>query len=372
MNEREWAGVERLQRVERVLCVRLDTIGDVLMASPAIRACKGDGRHVTLLTSRSGRAIAQLVPEIDDVIAFDAPWVKNGEAFATSEAVRAMAAELRDRRFDAAVVFTSFSQSPLPAAMLCWLADIPLRLAHCRENPYQLLTDWVPEPERDLPTRHEVRRQLDLVAAVGWTTDDERLSLRIDPEDASTALAKLDEAGIDRSRSWVVVHPGATASSRRYPAELYARVVALLNDRGVQVVVTGSDDERDLADVVVSQSTEACSIAGCLSLGELAALLSSAPLLIANNTGPVHIAAAVGTAVVDVYALTNPQHTPWMTPSRVLTHDVPCANCMSSVCRTEHHACLRMIEPETVVEAALALLAERAAHGVVARHEMRV
>jgi ADP-heptose:LPS heptosyltransferase len=91
----------------------------------------------------------------------------------------------------------------------------------------------------------------------------------------------------------------------------------------------------------------------------MAALLSMAPLLIANNTGPVHMAAAFGTPVVDVYAATNPQHTPWMTPSRVLTHDVPCANCMSSVCLEGHHACLREITPREVVRAARKLLCER-------------
>ena len=99
-------------------------------------------------------------------------------------------------------------------------------------------------------------------------------------------------------------------------------------------------------------------LAGELSLGELAALLSFAPLLIANNTGPVHLAAAVGTPVVDLYALTNPQHTPWEVPSRVLFHDVPCKWCYKSVCPQGHHDCLRLVTPETVVAAANELMQE--------------
>jgi ADP-heptose:LPS heptosyltransferase len=83
-------------------------------------------------------------------------------------------------------------------------------------------------------------------------------------------------------------------------------------------------------------------------------------VLITNNTGPAHIAAAVGTPVVDVYALTNPQHTPWRVSSRVLSFDVPCKNCFKSVCPHGHNDCLRRIEPEAVARAAFELLDERA------------
>ncbi|MDQ5852190.1 MAG: glycosyltransferase family 9 protein, partial [Chloroflexota bacterium] len=100
------------------------------------------------------------------------------------------------------------------------------------------------------------------------------------------------------------------------------------------------------------------SLAGKLSLPELAALIEQAPLLLSNNTGPVHIAAAVGTPVVDLYALTNPQHIPWMVPQRVLFHDVPCKYCYKSVCPEGHHNCLRLVTPQSVVQAVRALLDE--------------
>ena len=82
-------------------------------------------------------------------------------------------------------------------------------------------------------------------------------------------------------------------------------------------------------------------------------------LLISNNTGPVHIAAAVGTPVVDLYALTNPQHTPWRVPNRVLFNDVPCKYCYRSICPMGHHACLRGVDADTVIDAALELWEER-------------
>src|SRR5690242_4176949 len=152
--------------VRDVLCVRLDTMGDVLMTGPAIRAARERAR-VTLLTSSSGAAVADLMPEVDETIVYDAPWVKrpggDSEAERPGARERQLIARLARRRFDAAVIFTVYSQSALPAALLCHLAGIPLRLAHCREKPYALLTDWVPEPEPERVLRHEVRRQLDLV-----------------------------------------------------------------------------------------------------------------------------------------------------------------------------------------------------------------
>lgn len=128
--------LDRWARARNILCVRLDSLGDVLMTTPAIRALReaGDGRRITLLTSPAGAEIAQLVPEIDETIALEAIWMKHTPGRVDSSAERLLIERLRAERFDAAVIFTVFSQNPLPAATICYLADIPLRLAHCREN----------------------------------------------------------------------------------------------------------------------------------------------------------------------------------------------------------------------------------------------
>jgi lipopolysaccharide heptosyltransferase II len=352
------------RRSPNVLCVRLDSIGDVLMTTPAIRALKEQlpERRVTLLTSETGAAVARYIPEIDDVLTYDAPWLKATASRADSTPELRMIDLLREREFDAAMVFTVYSQNPLPSSMLCYLADIPLRLAHCRENPYQLLTDWVADPEPDRCIRHEVQRQLDLVRQVGCEIQDRRLSFRVPPEARERIAGLLREAGANHEQM-IVVHPGATAPSRRYPVDQFAQVVRTLARAGWRIVLTGSDAEREITrELAASLGTGAVDLAGCLDLGDMAALLETAPLLIANNTGPVHIAAAVGTPVVDLYALTNPQHTPWLVPSRVLYHDVPCKYCYKSVCPLGHQNCLRLVPPEQVVEAALALLDETADH----------
>jgi lipopolysaccharide heptosyltransferase II len=348
--------------VRNVLCVRLDALGDVLMTTPALRALKqsAPGRRVTLLTSPSGAEVAALVPEVDEVLVYDAPWMKATAPRGDSRPELAQAERLRGAGFDAAVVFTVYSQNPLPAAFLCYLADIPLRLAHCRENPYQLLTDWVPDPEPAERVRHEVRRQLDLVAAVGCRTDDERLSFRVPAEALRRVSGLLDRLGIDRWRPWAVLHPGATAASRRYPPDAFAEVTRrLTRDAGLQIVFTGSEAERPLVDGVRARAgVRSWALVGHLNLGEFGALVSLAPLLISNNTGPAHVAAAVGTPVVDLYALTNPQHTPWAVPSRVLFHDVPCKYCYKSVCPQGHNDCLRRVPPDAVADAACELLSE--------------
>ncbi|MEW6270784.1 MAG: lipopolysaccharide heptosyltransferase II [Thermodesulfobacteriota bacterium] len=351
--------------------MRLDAVGDVLMTTPALRALteSARGRHLTLLTSRAGAAAAALVPEVDDVLVHDVPWMKATASDAPPALDRALVRRLRRGGFDAAVIFTVYSQSPLPAALLCRLADVPLRLAHCRENPYQLLTDWVPEPEPERLVRHEVRRQLDLVASVGCTTHDERLSLRVPPRAAAAARRKLRALGLEPHGRWLAIHPGATAPSRRYPVEGFAAAARELAAGGWALVFVGARGERALVDEIRRLAgVRAHSLAGETDLAELAALLALSPLLIANNSGPVHVAAAVGTPVVDLYALTNPQHTPWRTPSRVLSADVPCKYCYKSVCPEGHNACLRSVTPEAIVVAVGDLLDATTTSGATALH----
>jgi lipopolysaccharide heptosyltransferase II len=293
------------------------------------------------------------------VIRYDAPWLKGSASRTTSASDHAMIRILRARNFDAAIVFTVFSQSALPAAMMCLLADIPLRLAHARENPYQLLSDWVSDPEPGSGIRHEVERQLALVAHAGFRASSTHLVLQVPDSARQRARSLLHELGI-HDDDWIVIHPGATAPSRRYPSSSFATAARSLNEqRGFRFLVTGSTDEAVLVDDVCSGIGEcAIGLAGVLDLGTLAAVIEASPLLITNNSGPAHVAAAVGTPVVDLYALTNPQHTPWEVPNRVLSYDVPCRNCFKSVC-PHHNDCLRRIPPGAVVAAALELLAER-------------
>jgi lipopolysaccharide heptosyltransferase II len=356
-------------QAKNLLCIRLDTIGDVLMTTPALRALKASipDRKLTLLTSSAGAAIAPFIPELDDWIVYDSPWLKATAPRINPQPEYDMINFLRDRHFDGAIVFTVYSQNPLPSAFLCYVAEIPLRLAHCHENPYQLLTDWIKDPEPDHSIRHEAQRQLDLVAEIGCTTENQRLSSQVQKRDRQkvseilTALNLYHSSGVIHcANRWLVMHTGATAPSRRYPAENFAMVAdELFREHGYLTLFTGTTLEVELVqEIQAMMQAPSYSLVCQLSLGELAALIEIAPILISNNTGPVHVAAAVGTPVVDLYALTNPQHTPWNISHRVLFHDVPCKYCHKSICPEHHHNCLRQVTPESVVAATRELLTE--------------
>ncbi len=351
-----WHGARRL------LAVRLDGMGDVMMTTPALAALRrglAADASLTLLTAPAGAMLAPHLADVDDVMVHQASWV-GGQKAPGEDDERDLLERLMARRFDAAVIFTVCTQSALPAAMLLRLAGIPLRLAHSREKPYGLLSDWVADRETPDNARHEVRRQLDLVAAVGFATPDERLRFRIDERDRQRARGRLLQAGLSHARRFAVVHVGASAPSRRYPPAYFGAAANRLAAVGdVTIVFTGTADERERIAIARSHVGAPTIVLTDLSLGELAALLQDACVLVSNNTGPVHLAAAVGTPVVDLYALTNPQHTPWAVEARVLSHDVPCRNCLSSVCLTGAHACLENIAPQRAADAALELIGVR-------------
>ncbi len=181
------------RHVRRLLAVRLDGMGDLLMTTPALTAVRASApsAHLTLLSSPAAGAP-----------------LGRGE--------RALVEQLAAGAFDAAIIFTVATQSALPAALVCRMAGIPLRLAHARENPYGLLSDWVHDGDVVADgMRHEVQRQLELVRRLGWTTPDTRLQMCPSAAAREVARVQLLAAGLRPGEPYVVVHVGASAPSRR-------------------------------------------------------------------------------------------------------------------------------------------------------------
>ncbi|WP_423149211.1 glycosyltransferase family 9 protein [Rubrolithibacter danxiaensis] len=308
---------------KNILCIRADNMGDLIMSSPAIRALKETYNcKITVLTSSASKAIARYIREIDEVIVYDLPWIKTDKEV-SRESFFEVVDELKERRFDAAFIFTVYSQNPLPAAMLAYLAGIPRRVAYCRENPYDLLTDWLPDEEPYTFIRHQVRRDLDLVAKVGAYTENEKLSLDINEDNWDALKSKLSEFGFNDNKPWLILHPGVSEEKRQYPKHLWVEAAKVLRNE-FQLLFTGGPTESNLTDELSQAAGEgAFSLGGKLSLDEFILLIKKSPLVVSVNTGTIHLAAAVNTPVIVLYALTNPQHLPWKSQGKVLPFDVP-------------------------------------------------
>lgn len=314
----------RLTNFQNVLCIRADNMGDVIMASPAFRALKETfGSHITLLTSKAGAIITPYLDSVDAVISFDLPWVQHtGEGDA---ALQTLAGQLRERDFDAAIIFTVYSQSALPAAMLAYMAGIPVRVAYARENPYQLLTHWVPDAEPYERITHQVERDLALVAHIGAGWADDRLHLRINAEEERSCGEKVRGCGLSPGQRYIVFHPGVSEEKRKYPMQDWiAAGRKLVHKYQMPILVTGSGAEKSLAEAIAGGiGADVFSIAGGLTLGEFLVLIKNAHCVVSVNTATIHIAAAMQTPAVVLYAQTNPQHSPWRSPHRILPFAVP-------------------------------------------------
>ncbi|UEG54778.1 glycosyltransferase family 9 protein [Mucilaginibacter daejeonensis] len=312
------------KEVRKILVIKPDNMGDLIMSGPAIRALKETfNAHITVLTSSMASGIAKLMPAIDDVLVVDLPWVKTADR-PNPSVFQQVVSMISEGEFDAAVIFTVFSQNPLPTAMLAYLAGIPRILAYCRENPYHLITDWVPDQEPYELIKHQVRRDLDLVAAIGATPQSEHLQLMKDPALNTIVEGKMTSNGIDVGKPWMLLHAGVSEQKRQYPTEHWIQVGKQVIAQGYQVILTGSGSETLLAAELADQiGAGAISMAGMFPIAEFVELIRIAPALLSVNTGTIHIAAACQTPVVVLYAQTNPQHTPWNCPSVVLEYSVP-------------------------------------------------
>jgi ADP-heptose:LPS heptosyltransferase len=332
--------------VSRVLLVRLDNEGDVLLAGPAVRAVAAGVGNVSFLCGPRGVQAARSLPGVDEVIVHRAEWIDPEPPPLDVEATRALVENLAARRFDEAVVFTSFHQSPLPTALLLKLAGIPKVSATSVDYPGSLLD--VRHRIRD--DVHEVVRALGLAQAAGYPlpgSDDGRLRI-----DRPSLAANPAGPG-----PYVVVHPGASVPARAMSAHRNAELVRELVSAGRRVVVTGGPDERSLTAEVAGR--DALDLGGRTSWQELAEVIAGADAIVVGNTGPAHLAAAVGTPVVSLFAPVIPavRWRPWMVPHVLLgDQHAPCAGTRSRECPVAGHPCLDGI-PVAEIAAAVAELA---------------
>lgn len=332
--------------MRRALVVRLDGAGDVLLAGPAVRAVAVCA-EVTMLCGPAGTAAARLLPGVADVLTWAAPWVLADPPPFHRGGFDRLVARVGAGRFDEAIVLTSFHQSPLPTALTLRLAGVPQITGASVDYPGALLDDRLRPGEdlaEDIP---EPERMLAIAAAAGYpAADDEGLAVRPPP----------DTTGLVPNGPYVVVHPGAAVAARRWPVRHAMRAVALLADAGWQVVVTGGPDERLLTAAVAGAA--GTDLGGRTDLAQLSGVLAGASAVVVGNTGAAHLAAAVGTPVVSLFAPVVPavRWRPYRVPHLLLgDQSALCRDSRARECPVPGHPCLALVTPATVVDAVAAL-----------------
>ncbi|MFL6098501.1 MAG: glycosyltransferase family 9 protein [Actinomycetales bacterium] len=338
----------------RVLLARLDSAGDVLLTGPAVQAVAARSEHITLLVSPAGAAAAALLPGVDDRVVWDCPWTGFGPPPVDAGSIAALVDRLRGDRYDLAVICTSDHQSPLPLALLLRQAGIGRIVAASHDYPGSLLDVRHPPGGP-----HEVERNLSLVEAAGFPwpgPDGPKLALRQPYAEVPPELARLRTA-------YVVVHPAASVPARSIPPVKTDEIVAGLVRAGFAVVLTG-EGGRSRPAPAHAPADSVLDLVGHTTLAELAAVLAGAMCLVAGNTGPAHLAAAVGTPVVSLFAPVVPASAwaPWGVPSVLLgDQDAPCAGTRARDCPVPGHPCLNDVPVSTVVAAVTGLVREVAA-----------
>jgi ADP-heptose:LPS heptosyltransferase len=330
--------------VTRTLAVRLDNAGDVLLAGPAVRALAAGSKTVIFLAGPNGRAAAQMLPGVDEVLTWRCPWIDPGPGPVQPDDIMRLVATLRSRRFDRAVVFTSFHQSPLPTALVLRMAGVAWVGAVCADYPGSLLDlrhhadPLLPEPER----------ALSLAIAAGFDLpreDDGTLAVRRPLPDVSDLVPRVP---------YVVLHPGTSVPARAWSAGRYAETAALLTAHDRQVVVTGAPSEVALTAGVCAGLSGPLDLGGRTDLAALASVLEGADVVVTANTGPAHLAAAVGTPVVSLFAPTVPAErwAPYRVPSALLgDQDAVCRDTRVTECPFPGHPCLNSVTAEDLLRA---------------------
>lgn len=337
--------------MSRTLIARLDNAGDVLLAGPCVRAAAASGDRVTMLAGPHGQAAAELLPGVDEVLTWCAPWIDPQPPPISLADTEDFLHQIRVRGFDRALILTSFHQSALPLALLLRLAGVPWIGAISEDYPGSLL-DLRHRVHGDVP---EAERALSLAVAAGYRLpagDDGGLAVR-------RPLPEVSHLTGDPG--YVVVHPGSSVPARQPSAEVSAAAVAALADAGHRVVVTGAPSERALTAAVAGD--HATDLGGATSLAELAAVMDDAAVVVAPNTGPAHLAAATRTPVVSLFSPVVPaaRWAPYGVPVVVLgDQEARCRASRARSCPVRGHPCLDSIAPREVVAAAEELMAPRA------------
>jgi heptosyltransferase-2 len=331
---------------QRILVVAPNWIGDALMALPLIAAIKHSwpASSVAVLAPIAVARVLRRSKLVDDAV--ETTWPHGGLQFG---ARIALAGALRKVRFDAAVILPNSFKS----ALVPWFARIPLRVGYVGEARRLILSRCLPAPE---PRGPMVQRYLDLASLLGVesaTASQNAPQLTVTSQEIGTVFERF---GLRSDKNTVVLCPGAEyGPAKRWPATHFSQLAELIAAAHpeVQLVVAGAAADIATAAGIASQSKTAITVtAGRTTIDEATALLAGAQLVVSNDSGLMHIAAALQRPLVALYGSTDPGHTPPQSvDARILWLKLVCSPCFQRVCPLGHTRCLVEMTPQSVFAA---------------------
>lgn len=337
---------------ERRLLIRaVNWLGDAILTTPAlgvVRAVFPEDR-IALVAKPPVAELFRHHPDLDEILVYD----KEGRHSGASGMLR-MSAALRRGKFDRAILF----QNAFDAALLAFLAGVPDRMGYATDGRRLLLTRAVPVTEEIL-SLHHAEYYLRLLDGLGIPrTGNPRLSIRVIEDELVAMRARLAREGIPEGKEIIGINPGATyGSAKRWFPERFAAVADSLSEEwGASVVLMGSAPERPLAEEIeAAMRLKPVNLAGRTTVRELMALLSLCSFLVTNDSGPMHVGAALGVPLVAIFGPTDWRTTsPWTKKAGIVRVDVDCSPCMLRECNRQHE-CMVGVTAEMVVAAARVL-----------------
>ncbi len=332
----------------RILVVRTDRIGDVILSTPVVKNLRDNfpQSFIAMMVRPYTKDVVEGNPYLDEVILYD----KNKREKGWLSTLR-FSRVLAKKRFDLAVVLNPSNRSNL----IPFLAGIPRRVGYDRKMGF-LLTDRIKDTKYE-GKKHETEYNLDLIKVLGIDPKDKSVFMPLGPDSEKWVEEVFSRENILASDKLVAINPGASDNSKIWVSERYAQVADKLSERGVKIIIIGGPgDKRICQKIIENMQRPYINMVANNNISQFASLLRRCNLLISPDTGLVHIASAVGTPVVCIFGRKQPGLSPrrWGPLGKkniVLHKDAGCSICLAHNCKIGF-ACLKAITPDEVVEAA--------------------
>jgi len=358
----ELAGLDGMvpRDFRRILIIKPSSFGDVIHALPVLHGLRQRFPHarISWLVSTACAGLLEGHPELDEIVLFDRRrFGRLGQSWRVTCEFAAFVRELNGRRFDLALDLQGLFRSGFLS--LASGAAVRMGFARAREFGWVFYTRPMRESRGE---RHAVDRNYQAGRLLGFADVPIQFRLPVDASSRRVVAEWLAAGGIGPGRGYALLAPGTRWETKRWPVGHFAEVArSLRNEHGLAVVLAGAPDEVEAAAEVANLSGgDVVNLAGRTNLRELIALVAGASVVVMNDTGPMHLAAALGRPLVAIYGPTSPVRTgPYRRPDAVARLDLPCSPCyLKRLSDCPHgHRCLRELTPAMVCRRVAALLA---------------